>query len=34
MEINEKSIFDIITGYSINEGLNRELLHDDEYKEI
>lgn len=34
MRAKEKSIFDIIMEYSINEGLNRELLQDEEYKEI
>lgn len=30
----EKSIFDVITEYAINEGLSLVLQHDEEYKQI
>ena len=34
METEEKSIFDVITEYSGNEGLTGKLLQEEEYKEI
>ena len=34
MEEEEKSIFDVITGYSVNEGLDKALRKNREYMEI
>lgn len=31
MEEKEKSLFDVITGYSVNEGLDKALQQNEEY---
>lgn len=34
METKERNIFDVITGYSVNEGLDKSCLEDEEYRDI
>lgn len=34
METGEKSIFDVIAGYSVNEGLDKALRQNEEYMKI